>query len=151
LVRYLAEDRRAAIVAAILFAFTPHLFAHLQHIQLLMTAGLPLTLLAFHRLADGPTTGRGVTLGIVMAAETYACAYYSMFLMVMVPVATLIVAGTRRLWRSRPYWTAIAVAALAAVVLTLPLAVQYLSLQRDTGFVRTLSEAREFSADARAY
>jgi hypothetical protein len=151
LVRYLTEDRRAAIVAAIVFAFTPHLFAHLQHIQLLMTAGIPLALLGFHRLADHPTTRRGVALGVVIAAETYACAYYAMFLMLMVPVATLIVAGTRQVWRSRAYWTAIAVAALAAIVLALPLAVQYLSLQRDTGFVRELSEAREFSADARAY
>jgi hypothetical protein len=151
LVRYLVRDRRAAIVAAIAFAFTPHLFAHLQHIQLLMTAGIPLALLAFHRLADSPTTRRGITLGVVMAAEAYACAYYAVFVMLMVPVAALVVAGSRRLWRSRPYWTAIAVAALAAVVLTLPLAVQYLSLQRTTGFGRSLGEAREFSADWRAY
>jgi hypothetical protein len=151
LVRYLAGDRRAAIVAAIVFAFTPHLFAHLQHIQLLMTAGIPLALLAFHRLADAPTKKRGITLGVVMAAEAYACAYYWVFVTLMLPVATLIVAGTRRLWRSRPYWTAIAVAALVATALTLPLIIQYLALQRETGFARELSEAREFSADARAY
>jgi len=151
LVRYLAGDRRAAIVSAITFAFAPHLFAHLQHIQLLMTAGIPLAMLAFHRLADVPTTARAVTLGIVMAAEAYACAYYAMFIMMMMPVATLIVAGTRRLWASRTYWRAIAVAALAGVLLTLPLAVQYFALQRATGFARDLSEAREFSADWRAY
>jgi hypothetical protein len=151
LMRYLVGDRRAAIVAAIVFAFTPHLFAHLQHVQLLMTAGIPLALLSFHRLADSPTKGRGVTLGVVMAAEAYACAYYAVFVMLMVPVATLVVAGVRRLWQSRPYWTAIALAALVAVALTLPLAVQYLALQHETGFVRELSEAREFSADARAY
>jgi hypothetical protein len=151
LMRYLVADRRAAIVAAIVFAFTPHLFAHLQHIQLLMTAGIPLAMFAFHRLADAPTTRRGGTLGVIMAAEAYACAYYAVFVMLMVPVAALVVAGTRRLWQSRPYWTAIAVAALVAVLLTLPLAVEYLSLQRATGFVRELSEAREFSADGRAY
>jgi hypothetical protein len=151
LVRHLAGDRRAAAVSALAFAFTPHLFAHLQHIQLLMTAGIPLALLAFHRLADRPAPRRGVLLGAVMAAEAYACAYYAVFVMLMVPVAALIVAATRRLWRSREYWTAIAVAALVALLLAMPLAVQYLSLQRDTGFVRDLSEAREFSADWRAY
>jgi hypothetical protein len=151
LVRYLAGDRRGAIVAAIAFAFAPHVFAHLQHIQLLMTAGIPLALLAFHRLADAPATGRGVTLGIVMAAEAYACAYYAMFVMLMMPVATLVVAGTRRLWASQAYWRAIAIAALVGVLLTLPLAVQYFSLQRATGFARDLSEARQFSADWRAY
>jgi hypothetical protein len=151
LVRYLVADRRAAVVSAIVFGFTPHLFAHLQHIQLLMAGGIPLALLAFHRLADAPTTRRGVTLGVVMSAVAYACAYYAVFVMLMVPVAALVVSGTRRLWQLRPYWTAIAVAALVAVLLTLPLGVQYLSLQRDTGFARGLSEAREFSADGRAY
>src|SRR5438045_1625849 len=78
-------------------------------------------------------------------------AHNFVLVLLRVPVRALVVAGTRRLWRSRPYWTAIAVAALAAVLLTLPLAVQYFALQRETGFVRELSEAREFSADARAY
>jgi hypothetical protein len=32
------------------FGFCPFVFAHLSHIQLLMTAGLPLSLLCFHRL-----------------------------------------------------------------------------------------------------
>ena len=37
-------------MSAIGFAFCPFVFAHTAHIQLLMTAGLPFTLLAFHRL-----------------------------------------------------------------------------------------------------
>ena len=57
LVRYLVGSRTAAIVAGIGFAFCPHVFSHLLHIQLLWTAGLPISLLAFHRLADAPSTG----------------------------------------------------------------------------------------------
>src|SRR5579864_1473832 len=41
LVRRLVDDRGAAAVSAICFAFTPYMFAHTAHIQLLMTAGLP--------------------------------------------------------------------------------------------------------------
>src|SRR2546425_2359147 len=52
LVRYLTSDRRAAAFSAIGFAFCPYVFAHTSHIQLLMMAGLPFSLLAFHRLAD---------------------------------------------------------------------------------------------------
>src|SRR5262249_49692624 len=48
LVTYLVGDRRAAGVAAVCFAYCPYVFAHTPHIQLLMTAGLPLSLLAFH-------------------------------------------------------------------------------------------------------
>ena len=64
LVRYLVRDRRAALIAAIPFAFCPYLFGHIPHIQLLMTAGLPFCLLLFHRLADRPTPGRAIGAGI---------------------------------------------------------------------------------------
>src|SRR2546422_1662220 len=64
LVRYLTRSRRAAVISAICFAYCPFVFAHLPHIQLLMTAGLPFSMLAFHRLADSPTPGRGAALGL---------------------------------------------------------------------------------------
>src|SRR2546425_11764000 len=49
LVRPLTHDRRAAFVSAIWFAFCPFIFARTAHIQLLMDAGLPFSMLAFHR------------------------------------------------------------------------------------------------------
>src|SRR5262249_6791586 len=52
LVRHLAGDWRGAALSAVWFAFCPYVFARTAHIQLLMTAGLPFTMLAFHRLAD---------------------------------------------------------------------------------------------------
>src|SRR5262249_5413545 len=42
LLRYLSGDARAAAIAAAIFAFCPFVFAHLSHIQLLMTGGVPL-------------------------------------------------------------------------------------------------------------
>jgi hypothetical protein len=151
LLRYLVGDRRAAIVGAIAFAFTPHLFSHLSHIQLLMTAGIPLALLAFHRLADRPSPRRGIALGLAMAAEAYACAYYSIFVMLMVGLLTLLTAVVRPLWRDYRYWLGIAVAGGVAIVAVLPLFLEYVSLQRETGFERTLAEAAHYSADWRAY
>ena len=87
LVRYLTGDRRAAAVSAIGFAFCPFVFAHTAHIQLLMTAGLPFTLLAFHRLADRPSAGRGAALGAAMAAQAICCGYYGVFVCLMVGFA----------------------------------------------------------------
>ena len=55
LARRLTGDRAAAAVAALLFAFCPYLFSHTTHIQLLMVAGLPLSLLMLHRLVDAPS------------------------------------------------------------------------------------------------
>jgi hypothetical protein len=151
LVRYLMNDRRAAVVAGICFAYCPYIFAHLPHIQLLMTAGLPFSLLAFHRLADRPSVGRGVALGMIMAAQAFFCAYYAVFVMLMVGYAVLFVAVSRRLWRVSRYWIAVAAACGVAIVTVLPILAVYMMLRRATGFSRSVEAAGSFSADWRAY
>jgi hypothetical protein len=151
LVRNLTGDRRAAAVSAICFAFCPYVFAHTSHIQLEMTAGLPLTMLAFHRLADRPGPRRGIVLGIAMAAQAICCGYYGVFAILLVGYAVVVVAATRRLWASPRYWLAIAAAAGAAIAIVLPVFVPYFTLQRDTGFHRSLDDASSFSATWSVY
>ncbi len=151
LIRYLVDDRRAALIAAIGFAYCPYVFGHLPHIQLLMTAGLPLSLLAFHRVADRPRARRGAVLGLAMALQAFFCGYYAVFVALMVGFSVLFVAGTRRLWTDGRYWGAIGVAAGVALAIAVPLLMPYSSLQGTTGFTRSLEGARQFSADWRAY
>ena len=151
LVRYLVADRRAAAIAAISFAFCPYVFAHTPHIQLLMTAGLPWSMLAFHRAADRPGAGRGALLGVAMGLQALFCGYYAVFAMLMVGFSVLMIAAMQRRWTDARYWTAIAVAAGVAIVVALPLLLPYLTLQRETGFTRSLESAGQFSADWRTY
>ena len=85
-------DRGAAVVAAICFAYCPYVFAHTPHIQLLMTAGLPFSLLALHRLVDRPSARRGFALGITMVAQALFCGYYAIFVALMVGYGVLVLA-----------------------------------------------------------
>src|SRR4051812_45083370 len=151
LVRHLARDRRGAAVSAICFAFCPFVFSHQPHIQLLMTAGLPLTMLAFHRLIEHPSAGRGTVLGAMMTATALACGYYGVFVILMVGFGVLVVATIRGLWTSRPFWTGLAIAALAALVLVAPAFMPYVDLRRHEGFGRSLDEASRYSANWSAY
>ncbi|PYR55741.1 MAG: hypothetical protein DMF91_23580 [Acidobacteria bacterium] len=151
LVRYLTADRRAAAVSAICYAFCPQVFSRTAEIQLLMTFGLPLTMLAFHRMADRPSTGRALALGVAMALTTYFCAYYGVFVLLMVGFASLVVPALRRRWRNGEYWVAVAIAAATAVVLILPLFEPYLALKQVRGFSRSLRDARQYAADWRSY
>ena len=150
LVRRLTRDRRAAAVSAVLFAFCPHVFGHTAHIQLLMTAGLPFSMLAFHRLVDKPGVSRGVQLGLAMAAQAVSCGYYGVFVLLIVGFAVVVVAVSRR-WRAPEFWKGLAAGAVVAMALVLPLFWPYLKLQQSTGFGRELEEARRYSADWRAY
>jgi hypothetical protein len=151
LLRYLVNDRRAAFVSAIAFAYTPHVLAHLPHIQLLMTAGLPLALLAFHRMADRPSPRRGVALGAAMAALAYFCGYYAIFDVLLVGFAVLFIAASRGLWRDTAYWTAVAVAAAVAILAVAPLAAVYAMIQHTTGFSRSVEAAGSYYATWSSY
>jgi len=151
LVRYLTGDRRAALIAGICFAFCPYFFGRTSHIQLLLTAGLPFSLLAFHRLADQPTWRRGLVLGLVVAAQATASGYYAILTVLMISFAAIVLAFTRRSWTDARYWGALAVAGAVTLAVVLPMFLPYLRLQRDAGFGRTLEEAAQYSADWRAY
>ena len=57
LVRALTASFPAAVLGAILYGFTPYMFAHLSHIQLLMTFGLPVILSCFTDSSSIPVGG----------------------------------------------------------------------------------------------
>lgn len=151
LVRYLTGDRRAAAVAGVLFAYCPFVFARTAHIQLLMIGFLPFSLLSFHRLMDRPSIARAVELGVVLCLTGLSCAYYGIFAGGMVALGTLMLAFTRQRVFDPKYWTIIAVAAVVCIGLTLPAFLPYVDLQEQTGFGRTLDDARRYSANFGAW
>ena len=151
LARRLTGDPAASATTAVLFAFCPYVFAHTAHIQLLMIAGIPLCLLLFHRLADAPSVPRGIALGGALAAQAMLCAYYGISAGLTVGYAALFLAWYRGLWRSGTYWASMAAAAAVSVGLVLPFFIPYLAIQDDTGFARSLDDARHWSAFFRSY
>ena len=150
LVRRLTGDTSVAAVAALLFAFCPYVFAHTAHIQLLFCGGIPLSLLALHRLVDAPSVRRGVWLGLALGVTALSCAYYGIFAGLMVGYAVLFFAVSRRLWNSRRYWTSVATGALVSIACVAPFFIPYLSIQ-EKGFARTLVESARYSANAQSY
>jgi hypothetical protein len=150
LVRTLTGRRSAAAIAAVLFAFNSYVFAHLTHIQLLMTFGLPLSLLALHRLVERPTPRRGVALGLALAVQAYACGYYAVFAGLAMVTGVLWFAAAEARWRSGRFWLSVGLAATVAALLVAPLLPAYLTIH-DAGFARPLDEARRYSAGWRAY
>jgi hypothetical protein len=151
LLRYLTGDRRAAAAGAIVYAFCPYTMSHLSHIQLLFTGGIPLSLLLLHRVADGPSVRRGVLLGWALAAQALSCAYYGIFAGLIVGYATLVLAATRRLWRSAAYWTAIAAGAATSLALVLPFFIPFLRVQEESGFARSVKDTAQWAAGSRDY
>lgn len=149
LIRHLTGDRRAAIVAGILYAFCPFAFARQAHIQLLMVGFLPWAMLAWHRFMARTTVARAIELGLVLSVTGLACAYYGIFAGGMVAFASIWFAFTRQRWKDVSYWTLVAVAAAVCIGTILPFFVPYMQMQESTGFQRTLSG--QYSANLGAW
>ena len=147
LARHLSGGRFGAAVAAVSFAYCGFVFAHLAHVQLLLTFVLPLTLLTMHRFVDAPSIGRALPFGIAAALSGLASGYYGVMAAVAAALGVIwfgFSTGRHREWR---YWAFALAAAGVAIAITWPvfhpLAV--------TDFGRNLSEARLFSANWQAY
>jgi hypothetical protein len=151
LARYLTGHRGAALLCAVAYAYCPFVFARMAHVQLLMTFGIPLALLTLHRLIDRPTLARAGLLAAALIAQALCCAYYGIFTGLTVGLGVIYYAVSRRLWASRRYWIAVAVAAMLTLVALAPFFKPYIDVQDDFGFVRTLDDARMYSADWQAW
>jgi len=86
-----------------------------------------------------------------MSATLYLCAYYAVFLVLVVGALACAVAAWRGTWRDRRFWIAMTTSAASALLLSLPLLVPYVRFQRATGFVRPIGASDGFSADWQAY
>jgi hypothetical protein len=151
LVRHLTGHRGGAAVAAAAFAFCPYVFSHIPHIQLLMTAGLPYSLLAMHRFVERQTAGRAALLGLALAAQALSCGYYGIFAGLLVGFGLLVYGVSRGLWRRWPYWAGAAFSAALSMALVLPFFWPYVELQQGSGFARSLADARRWSANGYSY
>jgi hypothetical protein len=150
LARRLTGSPPAALVTAVLFGFCPYFFSHTSHIQLLIAGGIPLSLLMMHRLADDPGVRKGIALGLMIAAQALACAYYGIFAGLMAAYAALFLALSRGLWRNRRYWIALVVGAGVSVLCVVPFFMPFLDIQ-EGGFRRTIEDSLRYSANLASY
>jgi hypothetical protein len=151
LARRLTGTDGAAAVAAVAFAFAPVVMVRYAHVQLLMTTGLPLTLLAFHRFVERQSALRVAALSAALVFAALCSGYYGIFAGLAVGVGFVYYGAARGLWRSPRFPVAAAGVVLLAGLLVLPFFLPYLQLERGGSAFRSLDEAQRYSADWRAY
>ncbi|HYE88845.1 MAG TPA: hypothetical protein VEA16_20945, partial [Vicinamibacterales bacterium] len=149
LIRRLTGDRRAAVIAGIMFAYCPFAFVRQAHIQLLLIGFLPWCMLAWHRFLDRINLLRALELGIVLAVTGLACAYYGIFAGGMVSFAAIWFGITRRRWQDLRYWGHVGAAAATCIAIITPFFLPYLQMQESTGFQRELTG--QYSANLGAW
>jgi hypothetical protein len=151
LARHLSGDTGAAIVAGLAYAFCPFMFARTAHIQLMMFFGLPLALLALHRLVEAPSPWRGLWLGGALAVQALACGYYGIFAGLLAGLGLVFFGIARAGWCQPSYWIAGTVAAGVSIAIVVPFFLPYVRVQSELGFTRSVDEAANYSADWQAW
>ncbi len=144
LARELTGATGPALVAAAVFTLAPYRIEHVMHLELQWAMWIPLTFWALHRLIE---TGRwtfGLAAGLFVWLQIISCVYYGVFLAItlalFVPLA--LVTMPRRALPSLP---GLAIAGVAAGVLTLPYLWPYMEAARSLGS-RNMAEVANYSA-----
>jgi hypothetical protein len=126
LVRRLTGDPWAAWVAGAFACWFPAKRWSLAHINTISVHGVPFAMLALHRLLERPGLARALVAGVLVALASLVSAYYTVYLplLLLAAVPLIVWADGRRLDARRLGW--LAVAAVAAAAVALPLLVPYL-------------------------
>lgn len=150
LVRHLTGNRWAAAAAGVMYAFCSYSFAHMPHIQLLMTFGPPLALLRMHKFVERPTMANTLWLGLSLALQGLACGYYGVFGGLAAALGVVWFGSWSGQHRSWQFWAKAALAGAIALLIVAPFLLPYAQIQRG-GFERSLEDARLYRAGWRSY
>lgn len=139
-------QRWAGFVAGVLFAFSPHRFGQLNHLELLVTQWLPLALLALHWTLTRPGLRYPLLFAVVFNLQALSGFHFSFNLTLACALLALVyVLSGRVYWR----W-GLGVAAFLSILVTLllnwPVWRMYLIFSDLMGAVRTPGEVRIYSA-----
>ena len=144
-------DPVAGAVAGMAFAFNAHLLTRFAHLQALHAEFVPLVLLAVDRVARDARRRDGVLLGVAIALAGLVSIYQLAF----VAGATVVALLARRCdWQRRARGARSRAALIGvgvSVVLLAPMLWQYVAVNREFGFTRTLEETARYGATWRDY
>lgn len=136
--RYLTGRLTAGVVAGIIYGFSPFMFDHLSHVQIVYAGGIPLVFLFLARFFAHQRWRDLALVGVFSAAQILANGYYAVYLsfFVTLAVAYHILAGGKL--RDPRFLVKLAVLGLAIAALTGPFLYQYVAMQHEMGFHRSV-------------
>jgi hypothetical protein len=149
--RYLTGDLLSSIALGIGYAFCPYVFARTAQLPMMAIFGLPLALLAMHRLVEAPSGRTALAVAGALFVQALACGYYTIFALFAVTIGFIYFGLHAGQWRDVKYVRSCGLAALLSVVFLLPLFWPHIRLAHGQGFSRPVEEAYRFAADWRAW
>lgn len=151
LVRDLTGDRRAALIAGLVYGFLPYRIASVPHLQVMSSQWMPFALYGINRfITTGSKTAlAGGTAALVM--QNWSCGYYLLYFAPFLPLFAIHSMWTSARLRDVRIWASLAGAAAVTLALTIPFLLPYSAAQKMFGIERPFGEIVLFSANVWSY
>ena len=145
----LSGNRYAALIAGLVFAFSPYRASHFSQLPLLTMQWMPLALLYLDRYLGRRKAKDGLLFCAFFVAQSLSCFYYALYTGLAVALYLLYFFGLR--WREISLSLILRLALLGGLiaVLIVPFALPYFQVNRELGIERALSESVAFSLSMR--
>ena len=147
---HLTGSPAAGVTAGIVFAFAPYRFEHYMHMELQWTIWIPWAFWALHRAFETGSRRYAGMLGAFVALQFMSSIYYGLFLATLLALCALLLLCGMRKQRLKSGVSALAIAAVTAVVLAAPYAVPYAATKHRVG-ARSEQEVLRYSARPWSY
>jgi hypothetical protein len=141
LASYLTKSRGAGIVAGIIYAFCPFMFAHLSHIQVLSAGGIPLAFLFLHRYFSTESGRDFFLFALFFILQVLANSYYALYLTLFAGLYIGYQMTRRRRYADPRVWLKLGIFVLLVAAVAGPFFYQYLRVRQEMGFSREVGYA----------
>lgn len=140
-----------ALAGGFIYAFGHYHLSHFGHLNLLSSQWLPLVLLFFDLAMERRQVGFFVLLGLTFILTALSAFYYAFFASVVVLCYAAVRAWQGRRIAQRSAWLGIGATFAVTALVLLPFGLPYISLSREFGLTRPLSELQRLSAVPASY
>lgn len=140
----IAHRFSAALMAGLLYGFVPYRFGHVQHLQIVWSAGLALLLGAIVLYRRAPSWPRAALLAAALASNALMNLYNFVFGGVTLLLSLALIAVAER--HDARFWLRLAVALAVAMVALAPVLAPYWIVSKEYAMERNEGEALSGSA-----
>jgi len=134
----LTKNTAAGITAGIIYAFSPFMFAHLSHLQVLSAGGIPLAFLFLHRFFSTSASRDFFLFALFYILQVLANGYYALYLTVFAGLFIVYHGITRKKYADPSLWLKLGVFILLVTVTVGPFFYQYIRVRAEMGFSREI-------------
>jgi hypothetical protein len=139
----MTRDRAAGVLAGTVYGFSPFMFDHLSHVQLLAAGGIPLVFLFLARFFEKERWTDLAWLWFFTVLQMLAAGYYAVYLTFFVSVTVAYHVVVAHKYRDPRFVAMLACLALGVACATGPFMYQYIALQQEMGFQRSVQSHAE--------